>query len=205
MAGGGRPEGRHRRQLVPGHHQPPISNVRRRRPAPKVRKRRPLRRGHGGALRRPHHRQGPLLHVRLPPYRRRRPPLPALPAAALFWVVVEWDDGDGSLVVGSPRRGHAGGVRQPVLRQPFRRRGAASVGPGPGWRSRGGGRTREGLRRRRSAVLRGLRGLHGEDGEAGAASGQPRRGPQKLPCSQLLNSLSTIYSINHHKLIMMIN
>ncbi|KAG6482402.1 peroxidase 30-like [Zingiber officinale] len=54
-----------------------------------------------------HHRQGPLLHVRLPPRRRRRSHLPSVPAASLFWIdVVEWDDDD-SLVVGPPRCGLA--------------------------------------------------------------------------------------------------
>ncbi|RWW72368.1 hypothetical protein BHE74_00019823 [Ensete ventricosum] len=113
--------------------------------------------------------------------RRRRPYLPPVAAAALLGFQRD---------TSPPRLGHAGHLRQPILREPAVGGGTPALGPGAGERGRGGGQPRSGLCDGPGALLRGLRDLHGEDGEAGAAARERGRGPQVLQGGELATELS---------------
>lgn len=132
--------------------------------------------------RRSHNRKGTVLFVHISAQRgrhrrrRRRPYLPPVTAAALRGFQRD---------TSPPRLGHAGHLRQPVLREPAVGGGAPAVGPGAGERGRGGRQPRSGLCDGPGAILRGLCGLHGEDGEAGSATRERGRGPQVLQGREL--------------------
>uniref|UniRef100_A0A453SEX6 Uncharacterized protein n=1 Tax=Aegilops tauschii subsp. strangulata TaxID=200361 RepID=A0A453SEX6_AEGTS len=179
VGGAAGPPRRAEREPERGQLQPPERGVQPRRPHRHVRQQGAVGAGHDGAVRRAHHRAGPVRHLPRPHLQRhqRRRQVRGAPEAD---------------VPADRRRRHARAhrrvdadlVRHHLLREPREQAGAFPLGPGAVQR-RVAGRDGEGVHAQPGHIRRRLRQGDGEDGEPHAVGGHAHGDPSGLQEDQL--------------------